>query len=142
MLKKSSFFVAFACLLLSMTEALAAPAASSSIGQVAERLITSSDFVTKLMLFVCITLGVIFLILAIGLYKGHRHNPKFVPLDKVVLYAILGLVLMSIPFLSAVFGPTGSVLDVRKEHKTTHRQHDPDKPLSMVNIVDPDAPLE
>ncbi len=100
-----------------------------SIGELAENMIAGSTVITRLFLAASVILGVGFIIASITMYKTHRDNPKFIPLDRPVLFLILGLVAISIPFLGKFVGKTGSVLDLQKEAK------------HYSTIVDIDAPL-
>lgn len=101
-------------LLLGLFSAPFCLAATPTIGDLAERMIAGTDVVTRLMMAVCIAVGIGFMILSVSMYKTHRTNPKFVPLDRPVMYLILGVVVLAIPFLGQIFGPTGSVLDLKR----------------------------
>lgn len=90
-------------------------AATPTIGSVAETLISGTGIVTRILMAVCMVLGVGMLIVSFSTYRVHRSNPKFVPLDRPIMYLILGLVIFIIPFLGDFFAPTGSILDLQKQ---------------------------
>ena len=125
-------FIQFLGLLFYTAASVAAE--QPSIASVAERLIITTDFVTNVMHIICIVVGMTLVIMSFFLYKAHRVNPKYVPLDRPVVYLLLGLVLLVIPFAGALFGPTGNSKDLVKQQKTQRS--------SGVTVYDVDAPLE
>jgi len=108
-----------------------------SLGDVAGRLIVGADFLTRLMLAACIAIGLTLVILSITYFRGHRFNPKLVPLGKPVIYLVLGLIVFTIPFLGKLFGETGSILDLKKKEATLEScRTDIDTPLEFGNEFD------
>ncbi len=119
----------------------------SSFGQMAEKLTFSVTTLAHIMLGACVVVGVFLIILAVGFYREHRNNPKFVPLDKVVMYFILGLLLFSVPVISYFFGPPGSPLELKRAKAVAaavqHRDADAPIPAPLLpKNVDIDAPLQ
>ncbi len=110
----------------------------ASLGSIAETLISGTDAVTKLMHFISITMGVALFIMAISLYKAHRFNPKFVPLERPIIYVLLGIILVALPFFGRIFGPTGSTQDYDKIQLETKgvQTYDIDAPLDWGNDFD------
>jgi preprotein translocase subunit SecG len=106
-------------------------AQSTTIGSIAENMIAGTGVITRLMVVLCMVVGIGFMIISIHMYRQHRANPKFVPLDRPVMYLVLGLLVFGIPFLGQVFGPTGSVLELDKR-----------KAASSSCSINIDAPLE
>ncbi len=102
-----------------------------NLGVVAERLTVGANVITQVMLGICIVMGIGFLGLSFVHYKGHRQNPKLIPLGKPVMYVVLGLVLLCIPFLEEFLGDTGRSLLEKDKKKQT----------SSVIVQDIDAPL-
>lgn len=81
--------------------------AVNNIGEASEVLLTGTSFLTKFFWAACIFAGVYLLTAGIVNYKEHRNNPKMVPLSTVIVYVILGLIIIGIPFLSRLFGTDG-----------------------------------
>ena len=79
----------------------------ATLGSLAEKLVLGTDVVADVMHAACFVAGVALCILGLMLFKGHRDNPKFVPLDKPIMYLVLGLILFCIPFLHYFIAPTG-----------------------------------
>lgn len=103
----------------------------SNVGEVAETLISGTDVLTQIMLAVAFILGLGFMLFALGLYRTHRINPKFVPLDRPVLYFILGIVLCCIPFLGDIFGGTYNSMDHKRRQSAIYSTQDIDAPLDV-----------
>ena len=102
-----------------------------TIGSIAESLSMDVHSLTRLAHFICIVMGIILFSMAIAFYKNHKDNPKFMPLDKIILYIVLGLFAFSIPFLGKMIGPTGSSIDYHKHElqKKGVQPRDIDAPL-------------
>jgi hypothetical protein len=77
------------------------------LGAVAETLSAGGEVLSHIVLGACLIIGISLIVLAGVYYQGHRHNAKMVPLSKPVLYLVLGLLLLSIPFLDQFIGETG-----------------------------------
>ena len=90
---------------LSLNAAMAAEA--TSLADVADNLLFGASMVTDFLHGVCLVLGVGFIVYAIIAYRTHRQNPKLMPLDRPIIYLVLGLVLGAIPFLDYLLGETG-----------------------------------
>ena len=108
---------------------------TTSIGQVAEHLTFGTHLITQLMHVVSFCIGAALLVMGLLYVKAHRENPKFMPLDKVVLYIVCGVILLSLPFFNKIFGETGSAIDLQKREKQGHviRSQDADAPLDFGN---------
>jgi hypothetical protein len=102
-----------------------------SLGDIAEKFLVGSDFITRFALIVCVSVGIIMFILGITHFRGHRENPKMVPLGRPVMYVVLGFCLVMVPFFESIFGQTGSILEIKKKEQAP-----------LVCPVDIDAPLE
>lgn len=108
-----------------------------TLGEIANTLISGTDVITRFMLLITILMGVGFILFSIGLFRTHRMNPKLVPLDRVVIYLVLGVVLCSIPFLGNFVAETQSTLDLKKNGMVLdHNNID-----TAVIDTDIDAPL-
>lgn len=110
----------------------ASAAEHTTIGSVADSLLTKTDAVTRLVHFVSIIVGCFLFIMAISLFRAHRSNPKFVPLERPVIYMLLGLVLVVLPFYREIFLPTEGANDLKKQEARA----------LGVQLQDIDAPLE
>lgn len=100
----------------------------ASIENLAHTMIDGVDIVTHALHAACIVIAIVLWVMAFGLWKAHRYNPKYVPLDKPLVYLILGFVLMGVPFLNRLFGPTASSIDLKQQ--------------AALQCMDIDAPLE
>ena len=130
--------ISFWFFLLNILVMPAVSATEHTIGSVAEHLIAGTDVVTKLVLLMAVVAGLSMIVIAASLYQAHRHNPKLVPLGKPLLYVVLGGLLIMLPFLGRIFGPTGSTLEIHK-HEIKSKGvtvHDIDSPLDLGNSVE------
>ena len=84
------------------------------IAELVETLSVGTEFITRLLLFVCVVLGGWLSISALALFRTHHENPKMMPLDRPITYLVLGLSLITIPFLGQILNiSTGSILDLQ-----------------------------
>jgi hypothetical protein len=106
-----------------------------SLGSIAESLTIGVDSVTRLMHFVSIVMGCVLFIMAFSLFRAHRTNPKFIPLERPVIYVFLAIILMFLPFYGDIFLPTGSSRDLEKQEARALgvQAHDIDAPLDCEN---------
>lgn len=100
-----------------------------TIGALAENMIAGSSAITRLAVAACVVMGVGFIVASIAMYKTHRDNPKFVPLDRPIMFLIFGIIALSIPYFGQIFGKTGSVIDLHKEQAMQYAPVDIDAPL-------------
>ena len=121
-----------ASILLLLMTGMVFAAEQHTFGEIARRLIVGTDIFTRFFHFICIMIGIGFCVMAVSLYKMHQQNPKFIPLDRPVLYFILGLVLLSLPFWGN-FVETGSTIELRKKESKKHSRRDIDAPLDWGN---------
>jgi len=110
-----------------------------TIGEIAEKLIVGTDVVTRIVLGGCVAVGAMLIVTSFIYYKAHRENPKFAPLDRPLFYLLFGLILLFIPFLGKIFGPTGSALELNKKtvrESGRYYPNDIDAPLEFGNEYD------
>lgn len=133
-MKLCRFFYPFSFLLLVFSaELIALPQKPTSLGEIAEHLTFGTHIVTQLVHLVCFIVGASLLMMGILFFKANRENPKFMPLDKVILYLFCGVILISLPFYNKIFGTkTGSTIDQQK-HSSAIRSTDLDAPLDFGN---------
>lgn len=81
-----------------------AAAEGVALGDMANTLLVGGGILTKLMWAVCIIVGIALIAAAFTQFQIHRRNPKLVPLTTPVLYLILGIVAIAIPFVGQVEG--------------------------------------
>lgn len=79
-------------------------AEGASLSSVSENLLVGGNILTKLMWAACIVVGVALMAAAFTQFQIHRRNPKLVPLTTPVLYLILGIVAIGIPFVPQING--------------------------------------
>jgi len=108
-----------------------------NLGIIAERVHVAGEMVARLMVAVCVVMGITMICFAFFHYRTHRINPKLVPLGKPVMYLVLGLVILAIPFAEEILGKTGRshVLEAKKQKETLHTPVDIDAPLVQDNWV-------
>lgn len=101
------------------------------IGTVAKTLSVGGHVMSNIVLGACIIVGISLIAMAGVHYKGHKHNPKLVPLSKPILYLSLGFVLLAIPFLEHFIAPTGRTA-AKYIHEKTHSVYcdDIDAPIN------------
>ncbi len=75
-----------------------------SLGAMANTLLVGGGILTKLMWAACIVVGIALIAAAFTQFQIHRRNPKLVPLTTPVLYLILGIIAIAIPFINQVDG--------------------------------------
>ena len=78
--------------------------AVNSIGQASDNIFEGANLLTRFFWAACIFAGVFLLTAAISNYKEHRNNPKLIPISTVIVYVILGLAAIMVPFLNRLFG--------------------------------------
>lgn len=101
------------------------------IATIADKLSEGGHVLSHIVLGACIIIGIALIVLAGVHYNTHRRNPKLVPLGKPILYVVLGLSLIAIPFLEQYVGETGRSA-AKKIHEKSHASH----------CYDIDAPIE
>ena len=87
-------------LLLSLTPSFAM--ADVSLGDAAGILTSLGDVLSKVMWAACIIVGVALIAAGFTQFQIHRRNPKLVPLATPVLYLILGICAIAIPFIDRI----------------------------------------
>lgn len=109
-----------------------------SLGSMADVLLAESDIITRLIHFVSIIVGCFLFIMAFSLFRAHRSSPKFVPLERPIIYMLLGVVLIVLPFYREIFLPTDGAHDLKKQeaHALGVQSHDIDAPLEWGNDYD------
>lgn len=78
-----------------------------ALSQIVSTLLTGGSVLSKLMWAVCIVVGIALIAAAFTQFQIHRRNPKLVPLATPVLYLILGIAAIAVPFLGQVKGFLG-----------------------------------
>jgi hypothetical protein len=109
-----------------------------SLGSIADSLTIGTHAVTRLMHFVSIVVGCFLFIMAFSLFRAHRWNPKFVPLERPIIYVFLGVILVTLPFYGKIFMPTGGTHDLKEQEKRALgvQSQDIDAPLEWGNDYD------
>jgi len=92
------------------------------IASIANTLSAGTHIMSNIMLGACIVVGIALFALGGVHFKGHRHNPKLIPLSKPIMYWVLGLCLFSIPFFEEYVGATGrsAAKDIQKKTQSVH----------------------
>ncbi len=91
--------------------------------------LAGGDILTKLIWGVCVVVGIALLAAAFTQFQIHRRNPKIVPLATPVLYLILGIIAIAIPFLGQTHGflspPVQNVKGSAAPPNSQNRVYDP-----------------
>lgn len=74
------------------------------LSDVVGTMLVGGDVLSKLMWAVCIVVGVALIAAAFTQFQIHRRNPKLVPLTTPVLYLILGICAIALPFIGQIKG--------------------------------------
>ena len=102
------------------------------IANLADTLYAGGSIVARVIHIASFVSGAVFVAASIAGYREHQRNPKFVPLGKPILFFVLGLTLLVLPYLGRFMGETGNPYD---------KAHQNNKKLNIYT-VDPDAPLK
>lgn len=97
-------------------------------------------FLQKLMWAAAIVVGVLLIAAAFTQFQIHRRNPKLVPLTTPVMYLILGIVAIALPFLDTTEGFLGAKVD-RIQSTPDESPKGPGRNPQYVNPNDIDAPI-
>ena len=113
-------------------------AEKSTLASIADSLVVGTDAVTRLLHFVSIVVGCFLAIMAFSLFRAHRSNPKFVPLERPIIYVFLGVILIALPFFGKIFMATGSTIDLKAQEARSMgvQAHDIDAPLEWGDDYD------
>lgn len=78
--------------------------ATASLGEVSTTLIAGGSILYKLIWAVCIVVGIALIAASFVQFQIHRNNPKLAPLATPVLYLILGIAAIALPFIDQFKG--------------------------------------
>src|SRR5689334_21831892 len=70
----------------------------TTFGSVAESLTKGVGVLTAVMHFVCFIMASVFFVMSFSMYRAHRFTPKFVPLDRPIMYLVFAIIMLAIPF--------------------------------------------
>lgn len=73
--------------------------ADQSLGEISSGLMEPVSVLTRTVYNICYVLGGTLLLGALIQYKTYRDNPSHMPISRPIFLAILGLVILSIPFI-------------------------------------------
>lgn len=123
-MKKKNKLIVLALLFSFSATALAA----KSLGEISDTLIGGADILAKVMWAACIIVGIGLIAAAFTQFQIHRSNPKLVPLTTPVMYVILGVIALCIPFGERILGYLDSYIaeDQRYEYPSTPTPTTPD----------------
>jgi len=65
-------------------------------------LLIGGDVLTKVMWAACIIVGIALIAAGFTQFQIHRRNPKLVPLTTPIMYLILGVAAISLPFIDTI----------------------------------------
>lgn len=136
----------FSSIMLALLYSGCAAAEGVALGDMANTLLVGGGILTKLMWAVCIIVGIALIAAAFTQFQIHRRNPKLVPLTTPVLYLILGIVAIAIPFAGQVEGfLSGGTKGLGSGNAPAARvvppAATPGKPAKQYDPNDIDAPI-
>jgi hypothetical protein len=106
----------------------------TALSEVVETLLVGGSILSKLMWAVCIVVGVALIAAAFTQFQIHRRNPKLVPLATPVLYLILGICAIAVPFVGQMKGFMASgnpgVQSAPAPTNTPYNPNDIDAPIN------------
>jgi hypothetical protein len=70
--------------------------------EVSSTLLVGGDALTRVIWAACIVVGIMLIAAAFTQFQIHRRNPKLVPLTTPVMYLILGVAAIAIPFTNRI----------------------------------------
>ena len=76
--------------------------AEISLGDAAHILTSGGDVLSKVMWAACIIVGIALIAAGFTQFQIHRRNPKLVPLTTPIMYLILGIGAIAIPFIDRI----------------------------------------
>lgn len=126
-------------LLLTMPALARASEGGMTLAEVSQTLLVGGDALAKLMWAACIVVGIALIAAAFTQFQIHRRNPKLVPLTTPVMYLILGVVSISIPFIDTMKGFMGGEGKKVSGAPAQSPNRNPNKPVYNPNDID--APL-
>lgn len=103
---------------------------AATVHDLSQNILVGGTMVTYLIMVGCITVGILLIVYSFSAYRAHKENPKFMPLDRPVVYFILGVLMLCLPFASRIAGKTYSPVDHRR-HRVEQLSIDPDAPLHL-----------
>ena len=114
-----------------------------SIGQLATDLLPAAEVATRLIHWFCMIVGFCLIVTAVSFYQAHRFNPKFMPLERPIIIAFLGIVLIALPFYKKIFLPAEvkkAVIPadhIRQHEENHHPSEEHYRPLGIDEPLDP-----
>jgi hypothetical protein len=88
---------------------------AGSLGEFSDTLTFGANILTKLMWAACIITGIVMIAASFTQFQIHRYNPKLVPLTTPVLYLILGVMAIAIPFAGRIFDAKDAYVGSQEE---------------------------
>ncbi len=73
-----------------------------SLGQVSQSLLDPLSGIKKMMAAISVIAGIAFLMGAVIQYMDHRKNPIQVTISKPIVYLILGIIFIAIPYATEI----------------------------------------
>ncbi len=114
------------------------------LSDIVSTVLIGGDILTKLMWAICIVMGIALIAASFTQFQIHRRNPKIVPLATPVMYLILGILAIAIPFLGQSMGflspPVQNVKGSAAPSQRQQNQNNKQQP-QQYNPNDIDAPL-
>jgi intracellular multiplication protein IcmD len=87
---------------LALTFYLLAAEAAPSLGDVSQTALEPLSGIKKIMVAISVIAGIAFLMGAVIQYRDHRKNPIQVTISKPIVYFILGVIFIAIPYITGI----------------------------------------
>lgn len=108
--------------------------AAASLGDMASTLVAGGSVLSKLIWAVCIVVGIAMIAASFTQLQIHRRNPKLVPLFTPILYLILGIASIALPYLGQTKGfLSQGIQGVKSSAATSNQNVDPNDIDAPIN---------
>lgn len=114
---------------------------AADLAEFSEVLTQGGSFLQKMLWAATIVIGILLIAAAFTQFQIHRRNPKLVPLMTPVLYLILGILAIALPFLDVKHGFMGSKVDKIRSTPDESPKGPGGAARQIVNPNDIDAPI-
>ena len=98
-------------LMFASADVVLAARSTISMGGIAGNIHGGASILARVMWAACVIVGIALFATAFAQFQTHRRNPKLVPLTTPIMYLILALVAIAIPFTENIFNFEDSYQD-------------------------------
>lgn len=99
------------------------------IAKLSDNLFQTSALISLVLTMACLIMGCVLLAHAATAFKMHQGNPKMVPLDRPIVYLVLGITIASLPFWGYSSKDSLNPRDIKRHELQPKMLLDIDEPL-------------